>query len=321
MSKFILEVWGVLPTRPPIKARGLIVFLYHFFCIVSVFGQVNTFYYLSGHVRLGMPINRLGVVAGVGIAYQHIQVQTQVRMHYAFTHWVQTKRTPELQYSLGGLLTWGSPNMLFIHELMYQNFTPYVHAVGYTHHWYVDRVKTSQRTGSISLQIHKCFFLMENDVFAGQGRDDFRTGAFKLIYQVNSLHAVGLSSILWTGMSQGGIRVDSSIYPARFGYKDLSNTLYGRQSRGILSVQYSYFYPFLGILQGEAGIDAEPIRHLFQNKLIHDMPFLPKDWNRAKNPHYPMLDEEGKPYIDPSRQRIRKARPYFQVSVAPSSFY
>ncbi|MCS7028164.1 MAG: polymorphic toxin type 23 domain-containing protein [Bacteroidia bacterium] len=279
------------------------------------------FYYGSAHIFLGTPINRMGVVAGMGMSYGHIQLHTHLRVHYSFTHWVKGKSTPELQHAIGGLFTWGSPNSLLVHELNYQNFTLYRHAVGYLHHWYIDRVKTSQRTGSICLQIDRFCLIMENDVLAGQGKDNFRTGGFKVSYQVNSMHAIGVSTILWTGMTQGALRIDSSGYPARFGYKDLSQSLYGKQSKGILAVQYSYLHPFLRIVQVQAGIDAEPIRHFFQNKLIHDMPFLPKRWNKAKNPHYPMLDTEGLPYLDPSKQRIRKPKPYFEVGIQPSSFY
>jgi len=287
----------------------------------GILQQIGTFYYISGHVWLGTPINRIGIVAGTGVTYEHIQVYAQLRSHYQLTGWVKGKYTPEMQFSLGGLLTWGSPNMYFTHELLYQNFTPYTHAVGYTHHWYIDKVQTSQRAGSISLQVDKFSVILENDVLAGQGKDDFRTGGFKVAYQINPYHAVALTSILWTGQSRGAIRIDTGGYHARFGYKDLSNTLYGKQSKGILALQYSYFYAPLGITQVQAGIDAEQIRHVFQNKLIHDMPFFPRKWNKAENPHYPMLDTEGMPYINPEKQKIRKPKPYFQVGLNPSSFY
>lgn len=289
------------------------------YCII--YAQLGTFYYISGHVWLGTPINRIGIVAGAGLTYEHIQIYTQFRTHYMLTSWVKSKSTPEIQYSLGTLFTWGSPNMYFTHELLYQNFTPYTHAIGYTHHWYIDKIHTSQRTGSISLQIDKVSCILENDVLAGQGKDDFRTGGFKLVYQINPYHAVGITSTLWTGQSRGAPRIDTARYKARFGYKDLSNTLYGKQSKGILAVQYSYFYDLTGITQIQAGIDSEHIRHFFQNKLIHDMPFFPKKWNKAENPHYPMLDTEGLPYINPDKQKIRKTKPYLQIGIQPSSFY
>lgn len=298
-----------------------LIFLWQWITFIVYAQSIGSFYYISGHLYLGTHINRIGLVAGAGLTYEHFQVNTQLRTHYQLTSWVKGKSTMELQYSLGGLFTWGNPNTYFTHELNYQNFTAYTHAIGYVHHWYLDKIQTSQRTGSLVLQIDKFSFILENDVLAGQGKDDFRTGGFKLAYQINPYHAIGISSILWTGQSRGATLIDTGTYKARFGYKDLSNTLYGKHSIGVLCVQYSYFYDILGITQVQAGIDAEPIRHFFQNKLIHDMPFFPKKWNKAKNPHYPMLDVEGKPYIYPERQKIRKPRPYFQLGIQPSSFY
>lgn len=299
-----------------------ILFMCHFlFNVLFIYGQIGTFYYITGHLWLGTPINRIGIAAGAGLNYEHIQIQTQIRSHYQFTSWVKGKSTPELQYSLGALLTWGSPNLYFTHELLYQNFTPYTNAIGYTHHWYIDKIQTSQRTGSISLQIDKFSFILENDVLAGQGKDAFRTGGFKITYQLNPYHAIGINNILWTGQSRGAPRIDTSSYKARFGYKDLSNTLYGKLSKGILAIQYSYFYTLTGISQIQAGIDTEPIRHFFQNKLIHDMPFFPKKWNKAENPHYPMLDREGLPYLNPKKQKLRKAKLYLQIGIQPASLY
>lgn len=295
---------------------GVFIVLYS-----ALHAQIGTFYYISGHIWLGTPLNRIGIVASAGVTYEHVQIYTQLRTNYMLSSWVKNKSTSEIQYSIGGLMTWGSPNVYFTHELSYQNFTPYTNAVGYTHHWYIDKIQTSQRTGSISLQIDKVSCIFENDVLAGQGKDNFRTGGFKVTYQIDPYHAIGISNILWTGQSCGAPRIDTGTYKSRFGYKDLSNSLYGKQSRGILAVQYSYFYDFLGITQVQTGIDAEQIRHFFQNKLIHDMPFFPRKWNKAENPHYPMLDTEGMPYLNPKKQKIRKPKLYFEIGTHPSSFY
>ncbi len=299
-----------------------IYFLIFFYGILSdLSAQINYFYSLSGHIWLGTPINRLGIVIHGGLTYQHFQIYSQFRMHYQLTNWVKCKPSTELQFALGGLLAWGLPNTFFSHELLFQNFTSYRNSLGYAHHWYIDKIQTSQRSGSFFFQYNKVSFIFENDAFAGLGRDEFRTGGAKIIYQINSSHSIALNCILWTGRTHDAPRIDTSDYPSRYGYKDLSNSLYGRYSKGILALQYSYYRSSIGITQMQIGIDAEPIRHFFQNKLIHDMPFLPPKWNNAKNPHFPMLDIEGLPHINPHKQKIRIPKPHIQMGIQPSSFY
>lgn len=298
--------------------NAIFFFLLNYFYINA---QVGTYFRVSGHIFLGTPINRLGFILQAGLIYERFQLFSQFRAHYQFTSWVKNKSTPELQSAIGGLLSWHKADNLPIHELLYQNFTSFSNSIGYVYHVYLDKIKTSQHSGSIVLQTHQLAFIFENDVLAGLGKDEFRTGGFKITYQMDPYHSIGLSTILWTGQTTNAIRIDSSHYLSKYGYKDLSQTLYGNHSVGIIGIDYSTYHASLGVIQTKIGVDAEPIRHIFQNKLIHDMPFIPQKWNKVRNPHYPMLDIEGKPYINPENQKIRKAEPFFQIGVNPSCFY
>jgi hypothetical protein len=70
--------------------------------------------------------------------------------------------------------------------------------------------------------------------------------------------------------------------------------------------------PYVSNVYGRIGIDSERIRHAFQNRLMHDLIFLPKRFPR-KTPHYPMLDQDGCPTFD--KTAVRKSKLYLQGGV------
>jgi len=187
-------------------------------------------------------------------------------------------------------------------------FTDKRNSLGYAYYWFLDTRETSQRSGAWLLQIDRAYVYFENDLFAGQGRDRFRTGTLQLLY-MDSIQQIALNMRMWTGETRGAKVIENSTYPSSRGYKDLSNSLYGKNSSGILSVSYTRSFEFLP-LSFELGIDDERIRHFFQNKLIHDFPYLLKT-NPMRNRHLPMLDEHGLPYADSKTQEIRKSRLVF----------
>jgi hypothetical protein len=60
------------------------------------------------------------------------------------------------------------------------------------------------------------------------------------------------------------------------------------------------------------GIDSEQVRHVFQNKLFHDLPFLPKKYQN-QTPHYPRLNKEGLPVF--TKNEVRKDKFYFSLGM------
>lgn len=95
--------------------------------------------------------------------------------------------------------------------------------------------------------------------------------------------------------------------------------VYPNSSHGLLSLQVNYHAGYSQNLQANAGVDAEQVRNVVQNKIIHDLPFLPKRWN--KNCHIPMIDSEGKQYLYQENQKIRRPKVLLNVFGNPGLFY
>lgn len=187
--------------------------------------------------------------------------------------------------------------------------------IGFEYRWYIDSRKTNQRTGILFSRVGSLFLHYENDGLAGNGKDRFRTGSIGIHYLVDSLYALSVEIVTWTGETQNkSIRYENGDYPfhAKHGWKDLSQTLYGRYSHGIFRLTLRSLpieEPDVAI-----GIDSEWIRHYVQNKCIHDL--LP-----GNNPHYPPLDSEGYPFLKRPGQRIKSALPIFELGQLPFFLY
>ena len=78
-------------------------------------------------------------------------------------------------------------------------------------------------------------------------------------------------------------------------------------------------YSHQAFVQG--GIDDEGIRHLFQNKLMHDMKFIPSKWEHMNNPHIPMLQPDGTAYLFKTGQLVRKPKPFFEIGLNNPLFW
>ena len=70
-----------------------------------------------------------------------------------------------------------------------------------------------------------------------------------------------------------------------------------KTSHGILYGSLSYNLPYRQDAFVKIGIESEEIRHLIQNRLIHDLIFLPKSVKHHSS-HYPRLDELGCPVFE-----------------------
>lgn len=270
---------------------------------------------------IGNRFQRIGLSVQAYYGYRHLQGNAEVR-------WYRNFRTPgprlphnELVTAAGVVYAWGPPPLWkdpFISVT--GNQTGHRNSVGYSYNYYWNRIGTRQQTGIISVQIDRFGLISENDLFARPTLDRFRTGAVLLQYRYRAVAQLALNCTMWTGqMGTNKITGDPS-FP-HYGYMDTTGGRYTRFSHGLLSAQGKVHLGAGQVAQANAGIDAEQVRNALQNRLFHDMVFIPRRWRQPKNCHIPMLDTAGNPYLYRPGQHIKKATPYWNVFTAPFVFY
>lgn len=179
--------------------------------------------------------------------------------------------------------------------------------VGYNFVIYSDGTNSSHRAGGFGIHIHEFALYHENDIFGFEGRDRYRTGQFHFSYQHDRFKfTTGVQ--LWTGETRQAPLIENSCEDCNSGYRDLRDTPYGRTSHGILYAGLRMDHAFGQNSAFRIGWDGERVRHIFQNKLIHDI----GKFIRRPTPHYPMLDANGLPTFD--KTKARPTRPYLSIS-------
>jgi len=171
----------------------------------------------------------------------------------------------------------------------------------------------------------------ENDGFAFLPWDQYRTGAITIgryfinnsLYNTEPQHKVSLDILLYTGKTQGvpTEKVAESAYPSRFGYKKLNKSKYSKSSHGIIKLSYQTSTIFIQSAFASVGIDNEHIRNAVQNKLIHDLPFLPRKLIKIKNPHIPMRNTQGGDYLFEKDEKVRKGKIVWGLGLNRPLFY
>lgn len=274
--------------------------------------------------RFGSYVNQVGIIAQLAYLEDFIQVNSHVRLTYNVSQLGPRPRIPgwEFQASIGAVVAYGPnyPVQPFLSPVSSQLGRRY--ATGYAWTYYRDQMKTSQWTATIGQHASDFSIISENDAYTGFIDDRFRTGTLAVLYRIEN-YELGWSTILWTGdtRSKGVKKIKESDYPAKHGYKDLSTALYGGFSHGISCLQAKVLLPYNQVGQAQLGVDSEQIRHLLQNKLIHDMVFLPDEWIKAKNFHVPMVDKDGKPFLFEDGQELKAAVLYVNLALNPTLFY
>ncbi len=273
--------------------------------------------------NFGTHINRIGAQFQGYYQKDFVQINLGIRSFYNFTSFGPKIKRPELQTTTGIVLGYGNRDSTynnFLHPVSNQTYRNY--SVGYSYNFYFEK-QTKQRSGTIGLSFGDVEFIVENDAFSFQGKDRYRTGGLLLSYRIDETR-VAITSTLWHGNTHGDKvkRIkDAPNYPSRHGYKDFSAAKFGKFSNGMLALQVQQVLPYAQTVQISTGIDSEKVRHFFQNKLVHDLLFFPKEWEQFHNPHYPMLDENGMPYLFLPDQVSRKDRYYFDVGLNSGMFY
>ncbi|MDW7690230.1 polymorphic toxin type 23 domain-containing protein [Flammeovirgaceae bacterium SG7u.111] len=299
----------------PKKTLFILVFL---LSTTSTFAQFDNWGVTGGLTfNYGSTLQRLGLFFGGYYYEDHVQVNLNARFHRNFKSYGPTDRQGnEWQIHAGLVYSYGNIDSVknqFLSEVSSQ--MAYKNSIGYAYNVFIDQIKTSQNTGTISWQLDKFNLIIENDILGSPGSDQFRTGAFLLSYN-DGQNQLAISNVLWTGNphSEQTVLYDSCSF-ARFGYKDISKAPYGGYSNGILKIQYRRAFDIIQHAGFDIGIDAEQIRNVIQNKIMHDFIFWPAKWNPVKNKHLPMVDSEGNAYIYEEGQKIRPAKFYWDMNM------
>ncbi len=273
-------------------------------------------------IELGSHQNRIGFVARAYSHWEHVQFNIEVAGLYNSCSLGAEERGLEGQFKFGLVGTWGKQDSLwqnpFFGATEQQTNRPY--AVGYSYNLYWDTQKTSQCTGNFSVQVLPIRFLLENDFLAFLQEDKYRTGAIAIYYQRGPWQ-VALQQISWTAdpYAKGTSTVtDDPNYTqeqAKYGYRAMEHVRYREHSAGILRLRAMYHTGWLNQTLGVAlGVDAEQIRHTLQNKWVHDSFIL-------RNPHIPMVDRDGMPFLYQTGQKIRTPRYHGTFGINPINVY
>lgn len=284
------------------------------FFVMNGFSQTVSFDHFGASAGLilnfGTHVNSIGFsVKGYYTDYFY-QINTGSSITCNLTSYGSRKKYWESRSFIGGVLLGGRKDNTIdfqldglTHQTIYRN------GIGYNYIWYFDNSGTSQLSGGFGLMINKLSILFENDLFAGQGKDRFRTGHILITYR-NRESKFGTGVYLWTGETNGSTWEKIASKKNPYGYKKLSDLPYGKTSHGILYGSVNYNLGYGQTAYFKTGIDSEQIRHIVQNRLIHDLIFLPNSV-KHNTPHYPRLNSEGLPVFN--KKEIRKNKFYLQT--------
>lgn len=307
--------------------RKMFLIIFIFFTSLNSFSQENIYHdkyfgvNLGVNLAFGTHVQRLGVVCNAYYVNDHFQANVEARFYFSLKNLGPKKKYFEAVTSLGVLYGYDVSRGYYNPFLnSVSNQTRYRSSVAYSYNAYWNKIKTIQQTGCIALQFDKITFITENDILARKTLDRFRTGAFLLQFQNDSLFQAAINCSMWTGqMGNRQSITHPNIYPQC--YMDTVGGRYTNYSHGLLSAQVKYHIGYSQTIQANVGIDSEKVRNAVQNKVIHDMKFLPKKLIKNKNCHIPMLDDKGNQFLYLEGQKIKSAKFYFNLGSNERVFY
>jgi hypothetical protein len=276
---------------------------------------------LGLNLAFGSHFQRLGLNFHMYVISRSFQSNSEIRAYVNFKSLGPKFSYPELVLSQGIVFAYG-PGRDFLNPFIssISNQTSYSNSIAYSYNAYFNNRKTTQQTGIIAIEYNNVFVITENDLLARPMLDRFRTAALLVQYQYKDIFQAAINCTMWTG--QMGKRVSIANNKIASGcYLDSTGGVYTNTSHGLLSAQVKYNPGYSQNVQLNCGIDAEQVRNAVQNKFMHDMPLIPRKWNKSKNCHIPMLDENGDPYLYGADQKIRKARLYLNAFTNANLFY
>lgn len=293
-----------------------------FFIYFCLFFSFNIFHAQNFGASLGVSLNFGTHIGSIGVNsnlfYQDYfyQLNLGIQSNYTLYSLAKRKYFAETRIAFGGVLLAGKKenSIDFQHDGLLHN-TRYNYGLGFNYLWYFDEIGTSQKSGAWSIHAKKVSILFENDVFGGQARDRFRSGILQVSYR-DSLTKYFSNLYIWTGETRNSEWNKTVFKDCPNGYRSLENLAYGKTSHGIVNFGITRKVilnsRFQNNLTLKTGLDSEQIRHIFQNKISHDLILLPKSYKR-NTPHYPRLDKSGCPVFEKSE--MRKNKLYFQFAL------
>src|SRR5258705_11176844 len=154
-----------------------------FFSLLTILSSAQTFSIkkyglnIGLHLAAGTHFDRIGISCNGYYANETYQVNPGFKIYYNFRSIGPSKKYFEFVPSIGALISFGrndSLKNLFFNPL--SNQTLKRNSIGYALNYYLNNIKTSQATGTLSFQFGKFQIIGEDDLFAGGIRDEFRTG-------------------------------------------------------------------------------------------------------------------------------------------------
>ena len=281
----------------------------------------NTFFLAGIYISTGTHINSFGVFAkSFSLIADNFQWNNELRLNYNLRYLGPKISHGEIQFSSGLLFSYGDENKkerFFLNKN--SNLTKFSNSISYCYNLYFNKIKTTQQTGSISFSFDNFCVTHENDILARPRLDRFRTAGIQVAYEHQNFR-FAITQYNWTGML--GKSIKDSLYPSPAGYLDTTANRYGLLSHGILcaSAEVSDI-SYKQQIKINLGTDAEQIRHLVQNRIIHDGCFLPKGWRNKNNYHLPMIDVKDQQYLFRDEQRIRKQKFYLNAFLNSDLIY
>jgi hypothetical protein len=302
--------------------KKIIFLFFSFFFFSKIHGQFEQYKNCGFQVgfvsAIGTHFQRIGFVTQAYYVSNFAQVNASFRVYDNFKNLGPKGEYLELCTSLGLVLGYGKKNdesNYFISCI--GNQTGYKNSFSYCYSVWYNKIKTSQVTGIVAFQFDKFSIITENDLLAKPILDRFRTGAILLQYQDKYIQ-YAINCTMWTGKM--GIAVkDDVMFPS--GYVTSKGGIYSDLSHGLLSGQVKIANEYGQYFQLNMGIDAEQVRNAVQNKLIHDMVFLPRSLYKSNNSHLPMLDTKNEQYLKRPNQHIKKPTLFFNAQTSPNIFY
>ena len=281
----------------------------------------NTGFNVGLNLAFGTHFQRLGINLNFFYLNNFFQANTEVRAYFNFKSLGPKLHYPELVLSEGLVFAYGATKTLFNPFLSsVSNQTKYLNSVAYSYNAWFNKRKTTQQTGVIAIQVNQFSLITENDILARQMLDRFRTAACLIQYQYEDKFQAAVNCSMWTGSMGFKHPVERPEFYYNC-YMDTIGGVYTNTSHGLLSAQFKYNVGYSQNVQLNAGMDAEQIRNAVQNRFFHNMRFIPRKWNRARNCHIPMLDTNNNPYLYNEGQKIRSPRLFLNAFTNANAFY
>jgi hypothetical protein len=233
---------------------------------------------VSPQLELGSHLNSVGIRAAFECARSFNRLSASVNIESSSRYDITCLSIPGSAYQVSFFI---GPSIAFGKNT--SGFSPWTaspahrrHSIKYTYIVHLDNKKTSQMSGNLEYLFASDHFsagiLFEDDFFALQNRDAYRTGALEAALWIDpSLLPFSFSIFggtkIWTGPAIGN-KSATEVY-------DLSSSRYGDYSAGIL-----YAGAGVNTVRLSIGWDSEKIRNAIQNsfhRIIDDgaIPVLP----------------------------------------------